>query len=150
MSGFGGNGGSFRVHAHAPPSAAGQIRRECFPLRQALLPAAGRFCQVKAREGSNVNICQQSNPNNSQPPTTRHLSSSGCAHGAMVLGMSVWHGQSTAIANRSTCLAALHCAPGASHLSEALAGRPASVWQPACWEVLVLYPAADGVAASSE
>jgi len=42
---------------------------------------------------------------------------------------------------------------GARHeppVYQAMAGRPASVWQPARREVLVLYPAADGVAASSE
>ncbi len=42
---------------------------------------------------------------------------------------------------------------GARHeppIYQAMAGRPASVWQPARREVLVLYPAPNGVAASPE
>ena len=52
---------------------------------------------------------------------------------------------------QNSLLARLLCGPRHEpSVYQAMAGRPASVWQSARREVLVLYPAADGVAASSE
>ncbi len=104
---------------------------------------------LRKDEGSNFNIFQQPNPSISQQPNVvicRHPHV-GLRRRSLVRRCGT---------DRARLLHFGLCAllsSGARHeppVYQAMAGRPASVWQPACREVLVLYPASDGVAASPE